>query len=492
MTAKEKKSVIKDGLYVLSGHYFAQACNVIRGFYSANTLGPAGYGLWSIIQFYLEFAKFLPLGIDEFSARQLTQNIGKNKYDENLHIIRCYFLFTVIGAMVLLVFGCACLFFWGDKNNPIQYYGIMFVSASLIATLFDRFTYALLTSYGYFQKTALVRQLQAIISLSVVILLIGKYKILAMYWAYFLMLTLSLMIISLLSIKPILRKLRESFLAPRIKNYFRHLIKAAFFLFMLNIVNSCLTNLDRFFVTRHYNAYENGIYFFAGNISMSLNLIVFSFTIVLYQRMNLFFGETHKADETFKYALAACKKVALFFPYVITISFYIIPILFKLFFKPYEPSIFFLRGLSISGYFYSLFLLLTYQLIATRQQRQLLFLSLIFIAFGIFIYEFASRSLPLNKIPYFVITLNGLFMLITLLLARHLANVTYPMTNIFKDVFFLPLVMAAIIAFFELGIYPGNTLKGLTLKSLGVPLSYLLLSLWIRNKWIKPAMSNSL
>jgi O-antigen/teichoic acid export membrane protein len=482
MKEEPTKGVVKDGLYVLGGHYFAQVCNLIRGFYSANILGPAGYGLWSIIQFYLEFGKFIPLGMDEFAARQFSQNIGNKKYDENLNIIRCFFLFTLITAVAILVSGYLVLFFWGDKDNPIQYFGIIFVTGSLIATLFDRFIYAFLTSHGYFKRTALVRQLQAVISLTVVFLLMARYRILAMYWAYFLMLSLSIVFISLLSVKPIFQKLRATFSAPRIQNAFWPLLKASLFLFVVNIVNSGLTNLERFFITRHYNTYDNGIYFFAANISMSLNLFVFSFTVVLYQRMNLLFGKNQRADEIFHYALSACKKVALLFPYLIAISFYIIPAFFKLFFKQYEASIFFLRCLSINGYFYSLFFLLTYQLMAARQQIQLLYLSLVFIGSGTILYEWATRNFPLDKIPFFVIPLNMIFLFITLLAAKTLAKVSYPLRKIIRDMLFFPIIFGLLIAVFEMVVIPGDSPRDMTLKSLAVSLSYFIISLLLKNR----------
>lgn len=438
---KKKNSTLKDGIYVLISNYFAQACNIIRGFYSANILGPAGYGLWSIIQFYVEFGKFSPLGMDEASSREITQNILKNRTRENLHIIKTYSIYALLLSLLTLVVGAVVLSIWGNKNNPIQYYGIIFVTASIIAWQMDRLAYTILSAYGKFNYTSLMRGLYAVISLAIVITLIGKLNILAMYWSYFVATLIPPIVVALIYLKVISKRYNDVY-NPSIKItnnkiFFRNSLS----LLIASVLNTILANLDKFFVAKNYSNYDNGIYFFAANIAMSLNFFIFSFTVVIYQRMNLSYGEHNDVKKTFEYIIRACKKAAIYFPYVIIIAYYVIPSFFILMFPKYVPSIFFLRCFVFAGYFYSIFMLLNYELMAIKKQKLLNIMYSVIIAVGSIVYIFASKNLSLEYIPYIVIALSVILMVSNLYLSRKISGGIYKKRRLVLNLLSTPVVL---------------------------------------------------
>ncbi len=436
------KSIIKDGIYTLSSNYFAQACNIVRGFYSANILGPTGYGLWSIIQFYMEFGKFTPLGMDEAASREITQNLLKNKSKENFHITRIYSIYAVVLSLLIIIAGILFLSIFGDKNNPVQYYGIIFVTGSLVACQMDRFAYTILSSHGKFSHTSLMRGIYAVVSLTIVILLVGKLKILAMYWSYFFGTAIPPLIILLIYLRHIINR-REDISISKAEHpkYTKQLFRSSLSLLAVSVMNTVLANLDRFFVAKNYSNYENGIYFLAGNIAMSLNLAIFSFTVVIYQRMNLLYGEHNDTKKTFEYIIGACRKAAMYFPYLMIFAYYIIPCIFMLLFKEYIASIFFLRCFVFAGYFYSIFLLLNYELVAIKKQKLLNVVYLTIIILGSSIYLAATKKLGIDQIPYIVIVLIIVLMLSNLYLSRKISGGIYKKRRLLINLLSTPLAL---------------------------------------------------
>ena len=423
---KKENSILKDGLYVLVSNYFAQACNIVRGFYSANILGPAGYGFWSIIQFYVEFGKFSPLGMDESASREITQNILKKRTNENLYTIKIYTLYSLLLSFITFIFGGLFLYFFGKPENQIQYYGVIFVTGSIVAWQMDRVAYTILSAYGKFAYTSLMRALYAIISLTIVVTLIQKFEIIAMYWSYFVATIIPPIIIAIIYSRTILNKFNNIYAAEiKTNSYTKMLFRNSFSLLIVSVLNAILANLDRFFVAQNYSNYDNGIYFFAANIAMSLNFFIFSFTVVIYQRMNLSYGEHSDHKITFEYIIKACRKAAIYFPYIIIVAYYIIPSFFVLMFPEYVASIFFLRCFVFAGYFYSIFMLLNYELMAIKKQKLLNIMYIIIIALGSAVYLLASKKLEIASIPYLVIALSIVLMLSNLYLSRKISGGIY-------------------------------------------------------------------
>ncbi len=431
---KKENSILKDGLYVLISNYFAQACNIIRGFYSANILGPAGYGLWSIIQFYIEFGKFSPLGMDESVSREITQNI-----------LKVYSIYSLLLSILTILAGAAFIFFWGDPENKIRYYGIIFVTASLVAWQMDRLAYTILSAYGKFNYTSLMRALYAVISLAIVITLINKLQILAMYLSYFWATFIPPIVILVIYYKTIINSIKD-IRGPSIiqKDHLKTLFRNSVSLLIVSLLNTILANLDRFFVAQNYSNYDNGIYFFASNIAMSLNFFIFSFTVVIYQRMNLSYGEHSDHKMMFEYIIKACRKAAIYFPYIIITAYYVIPSFFVLMFPEYITSIFFLRCFVFAGYFYSIFMLLNYELMTIKKQKMLNFVYTVIIIIGSIIYMFLSKNLEIAFMPYMVIALSIVLMLTNLYLSRKISGGIYKKRKLLSVLLSAPVILLII------------------------------------------------
>ncbi|HOW17066.1 MAG TPA: oligosaccharide flippase family protein, partial [bacterium] len=446
MKVKNKeRSILKDGLYVLISNYFAQACNILRSFYSANILGPAGYGFWSIIQFYTEFGKFSPLGMDESVSREITQNILKNRTKENLYAIKVYFIYSLLLSFLTILVGAAFIFFWGDPDNKIQYYGIIFVTTSLVAWQMDRLAYTLLSAYGKFNYTSLMRALYAVISLAIVITLINRLQILAMYLSYFWATLIPPLIILIIYYKTVINNLKTIKKTSTIqREHLKILFKNSISLLTVSVLNTLLSTLDRFFVAQNYSNYDNGIYFFASNIAMSLNFFIFSFTVVIYQRMNLSYGEHSDHKIMFEYIIKACRKAAIYFPYVIILAYYVIPSFFVLMFAEYVSSIFFLRCFVFAGYFYSIFMLLNYELMTIKKQKLLNIVYTFIITLGSIIYLIISKNFSISMMPYIVITLSVILMLTNLYLSRKISGGIYKKRKLLLSLLFTPAILLII------------------------------------------------
>jgi O-antigen/teichoic acid export membrane protein len=149
-----------------------------------------------------------------------------------------------------------------------------------------------------------------------------------------------------------------------------------------------------------------------------LNLVIFSFTVVIYQRINLHYGEHGDNKKTFEYVMEACKKAAIYFPYGIIMAYYVIPAFFSLMFPEYVGSTFYLRCFAFAGYFYSIFLLLNYSLMTIKKQRILNMTYIIAIAIGSMAYFFVTTRFELKYVAYLVILMNILLMLSNLYISR--------------------------------------------------------------------------
>ncbi len=471
----KEKSILKDGLYVLISNYFAQACNIIRSFYSANILGPAGYGLWSIIQFYIEFGKFSPLGMDESVSREITQNILKSKTKENFYAIKIYSIYSLLLSVLTILAGTTFVFLWGDPENKIRYYGIIFVTASLVAWQMDRLVYTLLSAYGKFNYTSLMRALYAIISLVIVITLIDKLQILAMYLSYFWATLIPPLIIFLIYYKTIINNFKNIKKTSTVqRQHLKTLFKNSVSLLTVSVLNTLLSTLDRFFVAQSYSNYDNGIYFFASNIAMSLNFFIFSFTIVIYQRMNLSYGEHSDHKIMFEYIIKACRKAAIYFPYVIILAYYVIPSFFVLMFPKYVSSIFFLRCFVFAGYFYSIFMLLNYELMTIKKQKLLNIVYTFIIILGAAAYLVISRNFSISVMPYMVIILSMVLMLTNLYLSRKISGGIYKKRKLLLSLL-LPPAILLIIMKTEDQILPDGDFNTYIIKAVVATVLYLII-----------------
>jgi O-antigen/teichoic acid export membrane protein len=408
---KKDKTIVRDGIYTLISNYFSQFCNIFRSFYSASLLGPVGYGIWSVVQFYINFGKYASLGVNDAAEREITQNLLNERRQENFYIIRFYLLFIISLAVLFLALGSTIFYFFNFEIN-FHKITIVFFTFALVAWLFERFSFVILNAYGKFKYSAIQKAMFSLVSLIMVFFLVRNYKVIGMYWAYFLALSVPVVVVFFIFSKTIFSNIKHVFFAKKPELGFkRKLISSSVLLNFVTLSSAIVFYLERFFVSYLCSNYENGIYFMAANISYSLTLAVFSFTIVIYQRINLNFGQDKNIKNTFLKVVEASKKAAVYYPIFIIVAFFFVPCFFHLFFIKYIPSIYYLKWLSVAGFFYSIFLLFNYQLVAIKKQKPLFLRYLIGMFLGSILYFSILKNYNLKLIPFAVILFNMLMFL---------------------------------------------------------------------------------
>lgn len=408
---EKDKKLKKDNFYTIFSSYFSQFCNIFRSFYSAGVLGPIEYGIWSIVQFYINFGKHASLGVNDAAQRSITQNIFKRKKRENFYIIKFYLIFILMLSALFLVLGFIA-FNYLNLKDKLHSYTIIFFTFTIILLLFERFSFSILSAYGKFKYSSIQTVMFSIISLVIVFLLVREYRVVGMYWSYFLGLLIPVILIFFIFSKTIFYNVKLIFNASKPRSgYTRSLFLNSLFLNLIIFSSTIVLTLERFFVSFMCSNYDNGIYFMAANIAQALTLAAYSITLVIYQRINLNYGKDGNIENTFLKTLEASKKVSIFYPVFLIAAFFFIPCFFYLFFKKYLGSIYYLRWLSIAGFFYSIFLLFNYQLMAIKKQKKLITSYLILLVLGSFLYYFILKKYNINVLPYAVVSFNFIMLL---------------------------------------------------------------------------------
>ena len=445
-----KKSVVSDSIYNSAGNYFGHLCNAVKGFYSAKFLGPEGFGLWSIIQFYVNFGIFLPLGIDYYVQRQIAQNLKVRKDAENFFLIKLIALYSLLFSAFVIVIGCIVLTFISKEKDPLLYYGVIFVFASIAGQLSERFIFALLTAYGHFKANGLNRALRGLVGLGVVILLIEKHQIFAMYWAYALSYIGPSLIILGIYIKKIVKNAglvarADSKDAKPLKIIIRQSLQICGIMFLNNI----MYRLENFFITSSYSTLENGLYFMAVNITNALNVAFASSMAVSYQRMNMWYGQRKDKGEVFDYSMEVAGKVTMLYPFVMALAYYILPIIFHLMFPKFMNSIPLLKILVFAGYFKAIYTLYGFHALAVKAQRILLYQRIVVVFIGCIIFFLGSRHLSILNITYLSAGVNFMFMLAGIILSHALSDVKFRVYPFFKSFLLYPAFFIIILFFTE-------------------------------------------
>lgn len=429
---EKDKTIVRDGIYTLISNYFSQFCNIFRSFYSASILGPVGYGIWGVVQFYINFGQYASLGVNDAAERGITQNLLNERKQENFYILKFYLIFIFSLAVVFLTIGSTIFHFFNFESD-LHRITVVFLTFALVAWLFERFSFVTLNAYGKFKYSAIQKAMFSLVSLTTVFLLVRNYKVIGMYWAYFLGLSVPVVVLFFIFSKTIFSNVKNITNARKPEIGFkRKLILNSILLNFVTLSSAIIFYLERFFVSFLCTNYENGIYFMAANISYSLTLAVFSFTIVIYQRINLSYGQDKDTKNTFLKTVEASKKAAIYYPIFIIAAFFFIPCFFHLFFTKYIPSIYYLKWLSVAGFFYSIFLLFNYQLVAIKKQKTLFVRYLIGMVLGCILYFTILKNYNLKLMPFAAIFFNMLMFLNNFFMSSRYSG----FKNVFKNLKF--------------------------------------------------------
>lgn len=408
----KKNKIVKDGLYSLISNYFGQACNIFRTFYSANILGPNVFGIWSIVLFYIGFGRYSSFGFGEYVTRVVSYNIGSNNESENRVIVKLYFLFSLLATSLFFIVGLIFLHFFSKQDSPFKFFTVIFFQLTMIFQVWEKFFTSILQAKSKFKELAYMRISLAVITLALVILLIKSKAYYAMLISY----SAGVFVSALVGFIFLLAYLLKDLEGVLSFSYFgRSLIygifSTSFMLFVTTLYVNSIAFLEKFFVTINYSTLENGLYLFSSNIVNSINLIIFSFTLVIYQRMNEVYGETNNKFEVYSLVKRSIEKITLWFPALIILCYFIIPEFIKLYFKKYLEAIIIFKSLIFSGYFYSIFLLYFYQLLSIKKQKIVVVCYSLMILFFSISYFFITKSYSIFTLPYVVIIVQFIFLL---------------------------------------------------------------------------------
>ncbi len=107
INSKKKKSLLVDGMWLLSQHGFKFVVSFFVTVFLARYLGPENYGLFSLsIAYILIFAIFSDLGISNILVRDLVTNEKKEALLSTafiLNILLNYFLINLYGALGAII-----------------------------------------------------------------------------------------------------------------------------------------------------------------------------------------------------------------------------------------------------------------------------------------------------------------------------------------------------------------------------------------------------
>lgn len=312
---------------------------MLVGFVIAKYVSPEDLGLWSTLLLFLTYSVFVQGGIINGLNIELPFAYGKGESAKAEKMAGVAQSFTLITSLIVCIMGVGLFFFYPTENGKVKY-GILGITIVVIFTFYQAYLLSTFRSNNSFLKLSKIQFFEAILNIFTIILVV--------YFAYYGMILKSVvMIIFFVAILHIYRPIKTKLFWN--KEIFYHLSKVGLPIFVLILIDSSVSTIDKVWLLKYTNLEQVGLYTFG---LYALNLFVlFSSSIAsyVYPKMTYNYAQNNDRLILWGYMKKVTWLLLLIQTPLVLIGFFAIPPLVEHFFPSYILSTTPMQILLIAG-----------------------------------------------------------------------------------------------------------------------------------------------
>ncbi len=380
----ERKKALSDIAIAQISQYLTQFILFFRNFIFAKFLGPVDFGIYASIFLFFSYGNYSNLGVVDGISRIVPYQLGAGEDRKARDFLGAGFwglnFITSVFSVSIIVYSLLSPF------KTIQENRFSVILTSIAILLNQNFTYVLtyLRMKHNFKKSYLLQLFQAILDLTLSIILMLKFKVLGI----FLGAMLSFLILTLTSIKDLLSEVKPRFDLGILKE----ILNVGFQILIVGFTYGFLMSADKFSIANLFEKQKMGIY----SVAVGLGVLPYFASATLGQfigqRMLEEYGKT-KSKDTLKIFLdESLLAIAFITPIISILTITFAEPFIQIFLPKYIESLRYVDKLAIAYYFLSLGAILGTFLITINQQKMILLLNLFLIPIVLLLNFFAFKN----------------------------------------------------------------------------------------------------
>ncbi|MEW6407122.1 MAG: oligosaccharide flippase family protein [Patescibacteria group bacterium] len=358
-----KKQIMKDTAKLTSAQYFSQGLGFVTSIMIRRYLGPYFTGIWSLLRIILDYSAYNSLGVDRAAMYKIPFFIGQNKQEEVREIQNCSFSFMFLASLLTSVL-LAIITTFIKHRYPIEVVvGLYALSIIAIVEKISAFLILLPKAEGDFSVLSKAIIFDAILNITLVFLLVRPFFIYGLYTMMFLSAVINAVFVYSL-IKCKVKLIIDT-------KIIKGLIKYGFPILGISLLTVILRSVDRIIIAKMLGVTFVG-YFSLGIMTRNYAEIFASFSTVLRPRMMQAYGKEEKIEHMEKFVIGSCEIIAFTLPIILSIIYFLGPVLVRLLLPKFIPGIIVMQILLLDSFFHSTYIQSQQFIIAIGKQKKIM------------------------------------------------------------------------------------------------------------------------
>ncbi len=356
----DKKNILKEFVYLSGSRYVSEFLFSIKGIIIVGLLGPALYGVWTIIKTFLAMSEYSCLGALRGMVREIPISAANKKDDMKITQSSGFTFGLIITVLVSLIFfGLSFTRSFSNFKIEAQLASIVFILAYIYY-----FVKLKLQSENKIKSFTTYQFLYAILTTGFGLLLTYLWSLKG--------LLISLLITYLIIISVLIIKKYYRFEISFDKNIIKKLVKVGSPILFITFIFFMMFRIDSLIVYFFIGAKEAGYYGLASLIIIMTNHIPGSLAQVLFPKMMFNYGSLKNNSGLENYYIKPLIILAVIISILLSIIFLNTEFIVKEFLPKYLPSITVIKILLGSLFFASLLTMPVNILIAMNKHKKII------------------------------------------------------------------------------------------------------------------------
>ena len=349
MTSKSKtqRDFFKQVSTFSSASLLTQAITLVAAILTRRFLGPVQTGVWSILQVILTYSAYTTLGTMDAATREIPSCKGRGDVSKADRIKNLVFTFGVLSAVIVAVGILIYAFVNRDGFNRDVYIGLLFASILVVLQRINNLQIVFLRAYKHFNIAAQQMIWSAIANALLVAFFAYRFKLHGFM--------IAMMLSFIFNIAFVARK-RVFKLMTWVwnKELLIKLIKLGMPLLILTALSGFLMTVDRLLVARFLGFEATGLYSIAIMVNTYLASFPNSIGIVLIPNFEGRYGEKERIEHLKPMIDKLRFAFTIIMPALIGIAWLLVPLFLKLLLPDFIKSLWAVRFLLLSSFFFAL------------------------------------------------------------------------------------------------------------------------------------------
>ncbi|OPZ24160.1 MAG: Polysaccharide biosynthesis protein [bacterium ADurb.BinA186] len=327
-----KVLMLKDTVLFAAANYVAQGIGILNSFLLRNFMGPAGMGVWSVIQVILGYCGYASLGTTRALARDYPVLRGQKNFGQADRIKDSTLTFSLVMSIVPAVLLLGFVAIQYRKLEKAFLVGLLFLSGFLFVQRFYDFLLTLLRSEKKFRILSEQIVVNAAGGLLITVLVVRPWGIYGLYAGTALFTVCLIVFIN--------RRNPYRFRLSWDKQVLTHELKLGLPLVLSTFLYTFLLGLDKLLLAKKMGFLGVGLYSIAMMVSNCVLSLPMIFSNVLYPNLLESYGEK-KGDvsQITGYLKKPIFTLSILVPFLCSLAFAFMPLLVELFLKKFVGGI---------------------------------------------------------------------------------------------------------------------------------------------------------